>query len=359
MRKSEAMPKVSIIIPVYNAASFISQCLTSIVNQTFKDFEVYLVDDGSTDSSVDIMRKYCEADARFHLLSQNHRYAGVARNEGMKHVSGEYLFFLDADDFFDKEMIEVAYEKAKANDADICVFPVRFYDEKSGKYSEAPWTCIADRYGKGSVFSVDSAPDKIFSFTTPAPWNKILRRSFVEEKGLQWQDTRSANDMRFVYSAIALASRIVTLDKPLMTYRRNHGTSLQQTQNKDPLAWYKAVLGLKSVLLEHQVYEKCKNAFVSFALSFCIYNLETMPDWKSFCWLFKKLQQELFQELDFASFPERTFQYIDPRYYKMMKIVSEKTPMDFLVTNKRPEKIYRTLPKNKFFLVLWKFFHCF
>ena len=91
--------KVSVIIPVYNAEKYLRQCLDSVVNQTLRDIEIICVDDGSTDGSIEILREYEQKDSRVKVLCQKNQYAGVARNNGLSHASGEYVFFMDSDDY--------------------------------------------------------------------------------------------------------------------------------------------------------------------------------------------------------------------------------------------------------------------
>ena len=100
------MPKVSVIIPAYNASAFIGKCLESIQCQTLSDIEVIVVDDGSTDNTREIVGAFASKDVRISLIKQQNSFAGVARNNGMKHAEGEYLYFLDADDFIAETMLE-------------------------------------------------------------------------------------------------------------------------------------------------------------------------------------------------------------------------------------------------------------
>lgn len=100
------MIKVSVILPVYNTGKYLRQCLESIENQTLKNFEVFCVDDGSTDDSVEIISEYVKKDSRFHLLEQKNAGGGAARNHGMEAAKGEYLAFLDSDDFFEPGLLE-------------------------------------------------------------------------------------------------------------------------------------------------------------------------------------------------------------------------------------------------------------
>ena len=101
-------PKISVIIPVYNAEKYLEKCLDSILQQTFREIEVICGDDGSQDASKQILRRYASQDARVIVVEQKNMYAGVARNRGMELAKGKYLIFLDADDFFHPDMLRRA-----------------------------------------------------------------------------------------------------------------------------------------------------------------------------------------------------------------------------------------------------------
>ena len=107
------MTKVSVIVPVYNAQQYLETCMDSICGQTLKELEILCVDDGSTDASYEILQNYAKKDSRIKLLSQKNQYAGVARNHGMKYARGKYMAFLDADDYFECDMLEKMYERAE------------------------------------------------------------------------------------------------------------------------------------------------------------------------------------------------------------------------------------------------------
>ena len=121
---SQNNPKVSVIIPVYNTEKYLRECLDSVVNQTLRDIEIICVDDGSTDNSLAILREYETKDSRIKVLTQENINAGAARNKGLSEATGEFLSFLDSDDFFEPDAIERMYECAKSRNAEIVVYQV-------------------------------------------------------------------------------------------------------------------------------------------------------------------------------------------------------------------------------------------
>ena len=116
------MVKVSVIIPVYNAEKYLKQCLNSICRQTLQEIEIICVDDGSTDNSLNILQEYTNADPRIQVLTQKNQGAGAARNYGLRTARGLYLSFLDADDFFEPNMLEEAVNTIELYSADFVVF---------------------------------------------------------------------------------------------------------------------------------------------------------------------------------------------------------------------------------------------
>ena len=174
------MTKVSVIIPVYNAEKYLEECLDSLLRQTFTDMEIICVDDGSTDSSAEILKRFQEKDRRIRVLFQENQYAGIARNNGMKIAQGEYLLFLDADDFFEDTLLEKIYSQGKKMGADIVLFGAKQYNEKTGCVSPASWYLKKDAVPEENPFSRKTQDTDIFAITTPAPWTKLFRKEFVD-----------------------------------------------------------------------------------------------------------------------------------------------------------------------------------
>lgn len=115
------MPKVSVVVPFYNTEKYLEKCLDSLVNQTLKELEIILVNDGSTDSSLEIAKNYQQKDSRIKIVEQEHLKQGAARNSGMKVAAGEYIGFVDSDDWVDLDYFEKLYNTAKQYNADIAL----------------------------------------------------------------------------------------------------------------------------------------------------------------------------------------------------------------------------------------------
>ena len=111
--------KISIIIPVYNVEKYLSRCLESVINQSYKNIEIIIVNDGSTDNSFDICNKYKKKDKRVILIDQNNQGLSGARNTGLKHATGEYICFIDSDDYVEKDYVEYLYKLIVKDDYDL------------------------------------------------------------------------------------------------------------------------------------------------------------------------------------------------------------------------------------------------
>ena len=122
--------KISIIVPVYNVEKYLSECLDSIINQSYKNIEIILINDGSTDSSLEICQKYQKNDKRIKLISQANKGLSISRNNGMKIATGKYIMFVDSDDIIHSRMIEVLYKEIKNNKCQMAVCKFKLFVDK-------------------------------------------------------------------------------------------------------------------------------------------------------------------------------------------------------------------------------------
>jgi len=270
------MPKVSVIIPVYNVEKYIAQCLDSLINQTLKDIEIICVDDGSTDNTLHILEQYREKDSRIYVYHQQNKFAGVARNNGMAHATGKYLIFLDSDDFFHKTMLEKAYNEAERTQAEVVLFGAKTYDDKTEEIREAPWLFVKDALPAELPFSAKKTGGMVLCGTTPAPWTKLYSAEYIHTLGIEYMALKNSNDVYFSYVAICCANRISYVDESLVFYRQNTGTSLQNTKKKNPLCFLEAYCASYEALNEKGVYEDVCRGFRIAVINGCLYNYNTV-----------------------------------------------------------------------------------
>ena len=274
------MTKVSIIIPVYNAEKYLGKCLESLLSQTLQEMEIICVDDGSSDGSPEILKRFQERDGRVRILTQENQYAGAARNNGMKEAQGEYLLFLDADDFFENTLLEKVYNQGKKMEADIVLFGAKQYNDKTGIVSPASWYFKRDALPRENPFSGKTENTDVFALVTPAPWTKLFRREFVEKQGLSFQGLQNSNDVYFVLTALALAEKITYVDEELVFYRVGMKGSLQGSKSLHPDCFIEAYVGVYHELRRRGIYERYEEGFMNILLSGCAHNLRTVTDWE-------------------------------------------------------------------------------
>ena len=128
--------KVSVIIPIYNACRYIRPTLDSVISQTLTDIEIICVDDGSTDTSLDMIKIYQKMDSRIRIITKTNGGPALARNNGLARARGEYLAFLDADDFYEIDMLEKMYARAKVDDLDIVIGKYDIYNNKKARFQQ-------------------------------------------------------------------------------------------------------------------------------------------------------------------------------------------------------------------------------
>ena len=301
----EANPiKVSVIIPVYNTEKYLRECLDSIVNQTLREIEIICVDDGSTDGSLEILLEYEHRDPRIRVFTQPNKNAGAARNNGFRYATGEYLSFLDSDDYFEPQMLEMAYLKAKNQIAEIVVFRSDSFDMNSNSYKELGYTIRRENLPDHEPFAGIEVKKDFFQTFVGWAWDKIFLRRYIEEKNLRFQEQRTTNDMFFTFMAMVEANRITTIEDVLAHHRTNVRTSLEATRTKSWDCFYHALLALRKGLIDAGLFSHFEQDFINYSLHFSLWNLNRMkePEREE---LFNILKHEWFQELGLIGYSKR------------------------------------------------------
>ena len=308
-------PGVSIVIPCYNAEKYLDMCMDSLLKQTQQDIEIICVDDGSTDSTLDKLNCYAQADTRVRIFSQQNQYAGAARNLGLSKARGQYILFLDADDFFEENMVQDAYSAAVSDDADVVIFDAQCFDDATGEIKKG-WFLNTSLVPEKQPFCHEDCPEDFYQITTAVPWTKMFRRQFLLDTGLQFQTLRHTNDFFFVYSALAMAKRIRVLDKVLVNYRIGQKTNLQSTKSKSPFCFYDAYKALHDKLEELGLLGVLHRSYANQVLNGCLYNLRSMNDRISQEIVFEKLRDEIFHVLGIPD-EDLSFFRIEANFYEM------------------------------------------
>lgn len=291
--------KVSVIMPFHNGAEYINETMTAVLGQTLKEIEIICVDDESTDQTLMSLQEYAKKDDRIIVLQQKKANAGVARNLGMQRAVGEYLLFLDSDDLFETDMLEKMYAACKDCQADVCVCNANQYDMLEKEYIDKPQYLRKKVLPEQIPFSRKTMGKYILYFTTSVPWNKMVKKSFVDEYGIQFQDIARANDQYFSIMVLLLAKKITVVNEKLVHYRVKQKENLTTKFSETPLCAYESMLAVKSMLENMNLLEEpeVRCAFDNKILNLMLYSLNIQNTIQGYKALYETLKDEGFINL--------------------------------------------------------------
>ncbi len=238
-------PKVSVIVPVYNAENYLSRCLDSLLKQSISDIEIIVINDGSTDNSGEILKKYEKMDGRIRAIHKGNEGLSEARNIGINYAQGEYIGFVDSDDWVDSEMYNSMYSTAIATNIDIvmCTYTREYPDHSKPKLLNLPDKVIYDkgevrnklmRRIVGPIKSEMSNPEYLDALSTV--WSKIYRTSLMKENNVAFTDLKiigTAEDALFNIHALYYAESALLINKPYYHYWRANVDSVTSVYKPD------------------------------------------------------------------------------------------------------------------------------
>ncbi len=240
------MPKISVIIPIYNAEKYLKECLNSIINQTYKNVEIICVNDGSTDSSLSIIKEY--SSKYENIVVVNKKNSGVidARIAGLKKATGDYIGWVDSDDFIDSTMYEKMYNALSSNNADFATCNYKFYPQNVTKKKK--WF----KELNGSV-------DGLFIMDNIILWNELVKKSLIDKMNtIELMKTFGEG----IYSLIIVnAQKVVTINEELYNYRVGHGSL---STNYSNLNWFKKVVDFNKVKMQYVIDEKYSDYWINY-----------------------------------------------------------------------------------------------
>ena len=224
------MVKISVIIPIYNVENYIEECLDSVINQTLKDIEIICVNDGSTDGTLNILERYAKKDNRIKLINQKNSGLSASRNVGLDHATGEYVCFLDSDDYFELESFEELYNIASEKKLDFVFFKLINFDDETKvkeRYEYFDLEYLKDVVGD-KVFNYNDVSNIVFSISVTAP-GKLFNHDFI--RGMRFPEGLIYEDNPFFIEAMFKAKRVYLYDKYLYN-RRVRSTSLTRSNTE-------------------------------------------------------------------------------------------------------------------------------
>ncbi len=299
------MMNVSLVIPVYNAGKYLRKCLDSILAQTYADLEIVCVNDGSTDNSYEILKEYANIDRRVKVFSKENegRGAASARNLGLDNVTGEYVQFLDSDDFFEPDMVECLVAKAMETGADVVICRGQIFDDEkqcvTGKLSHPDLQYAPD----GEVFNWKDCPEYICEIADNYAWNKLFRRKLLVDNNLSFTPIPISDDQDISMIAPIVAERVAVIDRAFINYRTGTGTSQCDSQTRHPEAAYEGTYSVVKRLRKMGVYEDVKQSYLNVSIRLMREYFDRMTELDKLRFLYEKYKNEIFPMLGASNLP--------------------------------------------------------
>ena len=238
------MPKVSVVVPVYNVEKYIDKCLSSLVNQTLEDIEIIIVNDGSKDNSIEIIKEYIDKyPQKIVYLEKENGGLSDARNYGIPYAKGEYIAFLDSDDYVELDMYEKMYEIAKKENSDMV--ECDFYWEYPNKVKE-------------DIGYIYKNKKEMMTTIRVVAWNKLIKREILKKLNIEFPKGLRYEDVEFTYKLMPYLNKVSFLKKPCIHYIQRDN-SIANTQNERTKEIFEVLENVLIYYKEQKIYEEYKN----------------------------------------------------------------------------------------------------
>ncbi|MCL2115026.1 MAG: glycosyltransferase [Methanobrevibacter sp.] len=264
--------KVSVIVPVYNSEKYLKKCLDSLINQTLSEIEIICVDDGSTDDSPEILSSYSRKNNRIKIITQKNKDVGAARKTGLKIAKGEYIAFVDDDDWLAKDSFEKLYKNAKSNDSDLVLFKAVFYYPNNESYIYPKSFNLEQYFNEVNdyddfVFKAEDIKKQVMNAFF-APWYKFYKSKFLNKYNFYFKENITYPDVPFHVQVLLRAKRLSFCPENLYFYRRDHQESMLLISKNSPRIFdiFEVIDEVESFLTENDLMKKYKFEFIQFKL---------------------------------------------------------------------------------------------
>ncbi|MBR5575241.1 MAG: glycosyltransferase [Alphaproteobacteria bacterium] len=281
------MPKISIIVPVYNMEKYIARCIRTLTRQTLTDIEILLIDDGSTDNSLQIMQEFADHDNRIKILQQKNLGPAAARNTGLDNATGKYLMFCDSDDGYKETMCQTMFDTIESQNVDV-VCCHNFFNYEDGLDNYEKYRRTLNWYFNPKTSGRHKLTDKRIVDTNVLLWNKIWKRELVTKHGIRFPTGHEHDDDTFWYQYAFVSREIYFLRTPLYYYFLRSGSIMSSQIHKQPKNRYDRLAitdYILNFLQQHNLLKQHKQAMLDiFHLQLKgIINFFTLPERIEIC----------------------------------------------------------------------------
>lgn len=332
------MPKASVIIPCHNAERFIEATIESVRAQTCPDFELICVENNSTDATLELLKRIAADEARMRVVIEPKPGEGPARDAGRAAATGEWLYFLDADDFMEPELLSHAIACGEENNADLVIFRTRELDDQTGELRPAWWAFRHEWIGDEMCFNPAEHPERLLNSFQNWVHNKLFRASFLREKDITVQHVHRTADLLFTCRALTEASRIALLDEELHRYRVNNPQSALFSSDAWPLDFYEAFLALRARLEECGTWGLYHTSFVNWAGEGVAMNLQRINSYEGFCAIVDEMKAGGLEKLDLIDWERE--QAFDVDRWERIQSIKDDEPTKIAFTYLVYERAY-------------------
>ena len=218
--------KLSIIVPVYNAEEFLEKCVNSLINQTIKDIEIILINDGSTDKSLELCKSFEQKDERIKVFNQVNSGQSKARNVGLDNACGEFISFMDSDDWADNDYYQKLVETAQKHDAEVSCASIIREKKHSSKY-RILYRKEIEYFQPQAKIDAAKSPDMCYV------WNKVYKKSLIDRLSLRFIEGMIFEDVDFVTRAVYYSNKIVTVPNTYYHYWANENSTVKTMRKSD------------------------------------------------------------------------------------------------------------------------------
>lgn len=259
--------KFSIILPVYKVEQYIQSCVDSILNQTYSDFEVILVDDGSPDRSPEICDDYTKKDPRVKVIHKSNGGQADARNVGLEAAQGDYICYIDSDDYLaDNGVLQMLAEKTESH-PDIVHYKFKEWFESDGHIADCRFDYNVLTEGRTLAEIYCDLVDKDAYYNSA--WSKIIRRELLIDNNIRFEKGIVGEDNEWYYHVVMVAESLVLVDEPLYVYRRRQGSTTTSTTRKNLLDQLYVLSKWEKILQNKDDDARTKVVRGSLAKQFC------------------------------------------------------------------------------------------
>lgn len=264
------MVEISVILPVYNSEGYLTECMESLLNQTFKDIEILCIDDGSSDGSLDILRDFEKKDGRITVVSQENMGVARTRNDALKSVTGNYVYFMDSDDYLDKNAFKKLHDNITSNRSDFCIMKAIFVN--GTEEYKFPAFELDKEFGKVNFSSFTFTYKDVKSHVLNdlfAPWLKLYNRNFLINGNFTFPDIKSYSDAPFHVKTMLEAERISFVPEYLYYYRENDDSLVHSSANT--INFFALSNIIEDYLKENDFFDEFEEEFAAFKIVKLVY----------------------------------------------------------------------------------------